>query len=719
MSDKNIIIRDGLKYIKRKNGNKLRLICIGDGCTKNAQIKGGKYYCLKHYSELDNKSKIINEFEDKIKKNNEDKIKKEKEVLENNSQIINGIKIYLKNDKKYRMNANNTLMLVCSFENCTAFGKSKYKSLYCHNHKNGTDPNSEERINEAKKIIEKQKESNKNRKILENNSRIIIINEHNIFNNIKNEIEYKNYGSGSKEYCVMNNCNKTIQKNCGNFCINHYKSFGKNDIERNKIIELVKNKFKEKKAMIIADANLEITKSIKIMNGLKYIKGNDGNSYRICNSNNCTKYANSISDKYYCIEHYNELENKQESINKLKSKYDDIKNENKINEQIELQKNSIIIDNIIIYIKNNKKYRLHGNKLNLICMYDNCITNRDSRSGNYCAIHKNGTSHDHPDKIRERENAMHTRKENGKYCTQIGDATEIWLCNILKIYDSIHSVKRIGQTGSKFDIIYKCINKNAFRGIQVKTLIKNSRYDNSYSMNLPKYKYKKDTLIIGINQERNRFVLFFNNNLSECLTFPFNNKNAKYKNNMYDSPLKFIYNLEKLLKLSSIYDGKNDISLTSLQERNSLSRIENNCKKIRLFFKENDTHNSPIDCYINNFNIQCKTSTSKSSQNNYVFNISKNNGTITNKRTHVPYSDKDDIDFFIFEIISDINTFYIIPIKEMIKKGCVKTNNQLGKLQIHLPTLNNKEHWAHKYLNNFELLIKNEFYDLILNKNKK
>jgi len=162
MSCKNIIIKDGLKYKKRNNSNKLRLICIEDGCTKNGQIKGSKYYCLKHYGELHDKKKTINELEEKIKKSNQDIINKNKKVLEENSQTINGIKIYFKNDKKYRMDANNALKLVCNFENCVGFGKSKYKSLYCHNHKNGTDPNSEERLNEIKIRNNKQKENGKN-----------------------------------------------------------------------------------------------------------------------------------------------------------------------------------------------------------------------------------------------------------------------------------------------------------------------------------------------------------------------------------------------------------------------------------------------------------------------------------------------------------------------------------------------------------------------------
>ena len=49
--------------------------------------------------------------------------------------------------------------------------------------------------------------------------------------------------------------------------------------------------------------------------------------------------------------------------------------------------------------------------------------------------------------------------------------------------------------------------------------------------------------------------------------------------------------------------------------------------------------------------------------------------------------------------------FYIIPIKEMINRGYIKTAECNGKKSIGLPKPGyTEDHWVKKYLNNFDQL---------------
>ena len=456
--------------------------------------------------------------------------------------------------------------------------------------------------------------------------------------------------------------------------------------------------------------NIVIIDGIKIhiKNGIKYKKyGSNGEMKKLCSVDNCIK---EMQVEKYCLKHFSELCNdkntndklKLDKLNKITAKYNDIK--------------VTQINNVMVYIINNNKYKINEvGKLRMVCKFDGCDKYaRKTNNSFYCCTHKNGTDPNSTERICEKENNMNNKKIKLKQCTKIGNNTEMWLCDLMNIFGNVNSIERIGYTGNILDIIYKNNNENNYRGIQVKTLIEDLRYDNKYSINLRKKKYKKNTLIVGINKTRNKFTLFFAGQIkSGCPTFSFNNYHAIYKKFMFTSLLKFMCTLEKLLFKSSLYDI-NDVSKETKQESESLERLKQKCINLNIAFNRHTNNHSAIDCFINNYNIQCKTSKVHDSANYYKFNIQKNCGKVNGKRNFQPYSDKDNIDFFIFEIIDFPNYFYVIPIKELINKGIISSNNNIGKvfitLAMHVSDIN---HWSRKYINNFEPLMKNEFHDLI------
>jgi len=131
-----------------------------------------------------------------------------------------------------------------------------------------------------------------------------------------------------------------------------------------------------------------------------------------------------------------------------------------------------------------------------------------------------------------------------------------------------------------------------------------------------------------------------------------------------------------------------------------MDRLKKICSKHNYEFEHFHTHASPIDCIINKNNIQCKTS-SKKGKTSFSFSIQKHKG----RTEYQPYSDKDGIDFFIFEQIGDENNFYVIPINVLIERNYINTDIYEGRRHISIPKPNSpKQHWTKKYLNRFDLL---------------
>ena len=159
----------------------------------------------------------------------------------------------------------------------------------------------------------------------------------------------------------------------------------------------------------------------------------------------------------------------------------------------------------------NKKYRKTPNEtLYKVCLFSNC--SNFAKRNNYCLNHINNTDSTSPNRIEQTKSRKELAVIKGNESIHLGDNAEEYICEILKSFDNIACTERIGYVRGKLDIIYKCLHDNSFRGIQVKSLVK-SKHKDSYFCKIRKNNYDKNTLIVGINKQCDRFILFYYNNI--------------------------------------------------------------------------------------------------------------------------------------------------------------------------------------------------------------
>lgn len=112
------------------------------------------------------------------------------------------------------------------------------------------------------------------------------------------------------------------------------------------------------------------------------------------------------------------------------------------------------------------------------------------------------------------------------------------------------------------------------------------------------------------------------------------------------------------------------------------------------YFKQNNTGGNVTDGFINLFKIQHK-STNFQRGKFFLMSVCKTKNSII-----CPYEQSDNIDYFVFEILTYPMDFYIIPMAEMIGRGFINTGKLPGKCSVCLSP--NSNHWIHNYKNRFD-----------------
>ena len=273
-------------------------------------------------------------------------------------------------------------------------------------------------------------------------------------------------------------------------------------------------------------------------------------------------------------------------------------------------KKSIIIDLQDIKVKTGYE-KLRSNKGVLerskdgkvwrsICVFNNkgqCHNYSIKSCDCYCGKHKDGIANIISD-------------------TQKGDIIEKYVYEQLCKSDQLINVKNTGQENGKLDIIFQVKdevdkNNNQFRGIQVKQLTK--RRGNNYCISRLK-KYNKDTLIVGISEDKKYMCLIFNTYIGDLDSFSFgidDYKDKKYRQYIFagleDNSLGYTF-FNKLIeysKTSTICDDS-QFSKDILKEHEMMLSLKKKCEENNLSFKLCDTADSATDVYINEKRIQCK-----------------------------------------------------------------------------------------------------------------
>jgi len=451
--------------------------------------------------------------------------------------------------------------------------------------------------------------------------------------------------------------------------------------------------------------------TIYIKDGKKYRKPPHGKLRELCQVENCIKRTQNGCG-HYCFGCITELSGGDAAKRKqlIEDSHLDFKKKNeesKFNYQMKLEDAMTIIDEVEIYIIESKKYRKNvDGQLRPACSYKDCnkFAHHDQLRI-YCNNHKGGT--DETDELRkkEKEEMIAKAKVHGQTTHKIGNASESWVSENLKLIKDIESVEMVGFTGSKYDIEIRLKGDVDTRGIQVKTLSKCKRYNDSYNFEIQNENYSNNTLFIGVNIERTRFiVMFYKDFQSHTPTFNYLSAKSKYRQYMFTDNKSFMNVIKSALSKIDKCD-RDCRQIYHEYENESLLRLKEKCAKVGVEYHRVEDGSDKIDCIINGYNIQHKTCSSMDDKS-YRVSIKKNNGKKNGKRVFIPYSETDGIDFFIIELLDFKNDFYIIPINVLIEKGYIQTNTISGRQQMRISRSNNNtpRSWVKEYLNKFDLL---------------
>ena len=311
------------------------------------------------------------------------------------------------------------------------------------------------------------------------------------------------------------------------------------------------------------------------------------------------------------------------------------------------------------------------------------------------------------------DNHLDNKIQNNISSTEIGDISEKYILDILLKFKELVNVKLIGNRGYKLDIIYQLgeeLDRGIihYRGIQVKTIsIIDKNYPEKFYLPVEK-EYLNDTLMVGINQEQDKFCLiYYEYANTNKYSLPLNFNQIEKSDNLFlytrDDIDSFSEQLIKMTKKSTIFDWK--LTESNMLEKIGDDEIERQCKIEKLLFEYYNTMNSDIDLIINNKNIQSKSSSRIHEDNIYYFGLHKKiNSQIS------PYSEKTEVDFFIFTIVQKINeenifTIYIIPKVVLNYLGYLSSNIYPGKTAITIHTDEYKKYNPFKqFKNRFDLL---------------
>lgn len=267
----------------------------------------------------------------------------------------------------------------------------------------------------------------------------------------------------------------------------------------------------------------------------------------------------------------------------------------------------------------------------------------------------------------------------------------------LKEENKISEIKSIPDMKHKMDIIFKFSNEDFYRGLQVKTLVKNTNCIDGYSVHYVG-KFQLDDVLVAISENRKRFVIFKRGDISNTRTVNFNFTqtngmfNSKRRDYMRNTKSGFKELLTEYLYICNKFDI-NDLPPNMLIEYKANIEIEKKANEMKLEFKNYDCYNI-VDFSINNHNVQLKSTTIHKS-GLLIFMLScKKEG----RRTS--YSSNDNIDFFMFKFTSEelcISRVWIIPFSAIKERNKIDTD----KLE-HIIIYMNKDEWYSKYENGWE-----------------
>ena len=304
--------------------------------------------------------------------------------------------------------------------------------------------------------------------------------------------------------------------------------------------------------------------------------------------------------------------------------------------------------------------------------------------------------------------SKHTQEFKDKFSIEktgtIGDDSEKYIKDIISCLTGIKQVVRIGQTGNAADIKYKFFNENIWRCLQVKTLTLKSEEKDVYSVSKCN-KYGGDLLIVGINKEKNRFILIMSDRIPKSghISFCFNAVDSQYKECMFKDKYTFFLKMREMMRNSREFI--NNLTPEQLKEKLGMERLKQECLNRNFSFRMSESYWTKYDCFIEDYKIQFKVTSQIKSEVYHVGTYTQDSSDNSIRKTR-PYSEDDDIDFLIVEILDFPGMFYIIPKEKLIEEEIFSSANSTGKKSISIPPKNyrgeNGCKWVLDYLDNWD-----------------
>ena len=282
----------------------------------------------------------------------------------------------------------------------------------------------------------------------------------------------------------------------------------------------------------------------------------------------------------------------------------------------------------------------------------------------------------------------------GKNALTVGDSVEKYIDSVLRTNPEIETVERMGNTGNTFDTIFKFRHETILRGIQTKAMTRDAHITGYYAIHVDS-KYEDDTILTGANLEDSvYFVVPYS--LVKKLTKICFTPEGKWASYLYKDEKKFTEVLFEQIKSTTVIkdnDPSHYLSREFKIEHDSLERLRKKCESLGLKYERNSTNTNPVDAFINSRTVQCKSTAYKSGK--FVFLCFGKSG--GNKKPKVSYTDKDGVDFFIFNLLTPEleNNFYIIPTSVLVERGHVSREISTDNTKFTLPPPDHaKEHWT-------------------------
>ncbi len=295
-----------------------------------------------------------------------------------------------------------------------------------------------------------------------------------------------------------------------------------------------------------------------------------------------------------------------------------------------------------------------------------------------------------------------------KSTTAIGDASEIFIADLIRNTGKYKQVEKIGQGGCTADIKVTHFD-DTFNYVQVKTLTKRADLISGYTCRKTN-KYPDDMLLIFVDNTRKFFAMDFEENLKiNDVLFNYNGR-SDYSNIMYTDPNLLLEEFHELIKFST---QVNTYNATYRKEKEMLERLEAYCKANNMKYEKNTTNSNTVDGYINGHSFQAKYK-GKDEKKKHIFRVNfvKNAGRLNGKFIKKPY-EKGDFEFFIVELGGTFDdkknykgNFCVIPHDEFVKRGTFGTDEEEGNKCFYVgPPDYAKSHWSKTFWNNFTPLL--------------